>query len=1064
MAFQLVLINSIKHKHSCKVLYDIGFEKVMHTVHLLDQSRYVKFSSFFRQKLSFPFLKRRGFNGFSRRATNTANHKSDSLTSVDSNFEPMLVSSPLSRSKNRNKSPADVSNEKSPTLKRCEKQNEFETELSELSLAPTDMSRESRLSGISSDYKVSRERDREDVYERRRQKYDELDKERKVSRHRDREDVNEKRRQKYDELDKRKVSRERDREDVNERRRQKYDELDKERKVSRDRDREDVNERSRQKYDELDNEHRPKEISKHTSYTDIVIKDSCHDDKSRKSTRMASPDSPSVSKSDTNLYYKKYDLRKAEDSRTDRKMDSKESKYDRRKSPDISKYRRDLSPKSRRIDKKNTPEKTDRGRIISERSDRRRDVSPDSSKSENKRSPHRKRSPERYINRKSSPERYKNGRLERAEKSTPKKESKNVSNTLERSTEKETKVLDLREKLRMKRQPRNAPDSANAKDKEMSNICRTKRSQDEIKENIERKDRTLDRELGKVMDLKELLKSRTLKSRQSDHEPSSENLVCTTSLTETLSASELQDSYTLPQKKNKSRNLISYDENDSYECKDLFSGRRSVSEAKEIKRLKELMANTPSNTERTLKPDKVQEHTSRKTNSLQSDKNDFNSLEKSKIDEQMSGIVEKDSEEGISLDESCELNFDDQTSNTFFASTENTSKGSETSILYARRGEETEETSMLINSGLDNNDVEIFRTSTYKMTKETSFSEQCETGFMNSISETSSGGLPADQNLTEISNLKAHDSGSEEGKEDSIRPAETTIVEKFSTAEENILSEPEMEQLGNKNIHMNGGEVSSKSTKICAQAVTDARDPCFEADSIAMDTSDTTLTDEKYSSSFEHIPPDKAEYKKVKRQKMKSNKHKRSSKSRLKSPDNNISETSGRYSVSNSDCIESSNKIDDLELTRDRNNCEDGMTTLQNPAGGCTGDSVNKMNGSLPNTVVSGKDPVIYRGVISETISSKTSNVIDHDEVFHSPTEVKIIKRYPEKEKIIEDTSIANKKTVDDTECSTNAIQMAQGENSKDNNTEHSKISTSSYEDLRAELDTSFSSESEVFN
>ena len=991
---------------------------------------YVKFTSFFRQKLSFPFLKRRGFNGFNRRATKTANHKSDSLTSVDSNFEPMLVSSPLSRSKNRNKSPADVSNEKSPTLKGCEKQDEFENELSELSLAPTDMSRESRLSGISSDYKVSRERDREDVYERRRQKkYDKLDKERKVSRDRDRDDVIEKRRQKDDELvTEYKVSRYRDREDVNERKRQTYDKLDKEHKVSKERDREDAYKWRRQKYDELDKEHRPKEISKQTSDTDIV-KDSCHDDKSRKSTRMASPDSPSVSKSDTSLYYKKYDLKKAEDSRTDRRMNSKESKYDRRKSPEISKYRRDISPKSRRIDKKNTPEKTDRGRIISERSDRRRNVSPDSSKSENKRSPHRKSSPERYINRKSSPERYKNGRLEQAEKSTPKKENKNVSNTLERSTEKETKVLDLREKLRMKRQPRKAPDSANAKDKELSNICRTKRSQDEIKENIERKDRTLDRELGKVMDLKELLKSRTLKSRPSSHEHSSENLVCTTSLTETLSTSELQDSYTLPQKKNKSRNLISYDENDTYECKDLFSGRRSLAEAKEIKRLKELMTNTPSNTERTLKPDKVKEHTSRKTNSLQSDKNDFKSLEKSKIDEQMSGIVEKDSEEGISLDESCEHNFDDQTTNTFLASTENTSKGSETSILYARRGEETEDTSMLINSGLDNNDIEIFRTSTYKMTKETSFSEQCETGFMNSKSETSGGELPA----------------------------ETTIVEKFPTEEENILSEPEIEQLGNKNIHMNGRENSSKSTKICAQAVTDARDSCFEVDSIAMDTSDTTLTDEKYSSSLEHLPPDKAEYKEVKRHKMKSNKHKRSSKSRLKSPDNNISETSGRYSVSNSDCIESSNKIDDLELTRDRNNCEDGMTTLQNPAAGCTGDSVNKMNGSLPNAVVSGKDPVIYRGVISETISSKTSNVIDNDEVFHSPTEVKIVKRCPEKEKIIEDTSIANKETVDDT----NAMPMVQGENSKDNNTEHSKISVSSYEDLRAELDTSFSSESE---
>ena len=977
----------------------------MHIVHLLDQSWYVKFSSFFRQKLSFPFLKRRGFNGFSRRATNTANHKSDSLTSVDSNFEPMLVSSPLSRSKNRNKSPADVSNEKSPTLKRCEKQNEFETELSELSLAPTDMSRESRLSGISSDYKVSRNRDKEDVYERRRQKYDDLDKERKVSRDRDREDVNERRRQKYDEL---------------------------EHKVSRNRDREGVNGRRRQKYDELDKEHRPKETSKHTSDTDIV-KNTCHDDKSRKSTRMASPDSPSVSKSDTSLYYKKYDLKKTEDSRTDRRMNSKESKYDRRKSPEISKYRRDLSPKSRRIDKKNTPEKTDRGRIISERSDRRRNVSPDSSKSENKRSPHRKSSPERYINRKSSPERYKNGRLEQAEKSTPKKENKNVSNTLERSTEKETKVLDLREKLRMKRQPRNAPDSANAKDKELPNICRTKRSQDEIKENIDRKDLSLDRDLGKVMDLKELLKSRTLKSRQSSHEPSSENLVCTTSLTETLGTSELQDLYTLPQKKNKSRNLISYDENDSYECKDLFSGRRSISEAKEIKRLKELMADTPSNTKRLLKPDKVQEYTSRTASSLQSDKNDFNSLKKSKIDDQMSGIVEKDSEEGISLDESCEHNFDDQTTNTFLASTENTSKGSETSILYANRGEETLDTSMVINSGSDDIDVEIFRTSTCKMTKETSFSEQCETGFMNSKSETSGGELLA----------------------------ETTIVEKFPAEEENILSEPELEQLGNKNIHMNGGEISSKSTKICAQTVTDARDPCFEADSIAMDTSDTTLTDEKYSSSFEHIPPDKAEYKKVKRHKMKSNKHKRSSKSRLKSPDKIISETSGRYSVRNSDCIESSNKIDDLELTRDRNNCEDGMTILQNPAAGCTGDSVNKMNGSLQNTVVSGKDPVIYRGVISETISSKTSNVIDNDEVFHSPTEVKIVKRCPEKEKLIVDTSIANKETVDDTECSTNAIPMAQGENSKDNNTENSKISISSYEDLRAELDTSFSSESE---
>ena len=1006
---------------------------------------------FFRQKLSFPFLKRRGFNGFNRRVTKTANHKSDSLTSVDSNFEPMLVSSPLSRSKNRNKSPADVSNEKSPTLKRCEKQNEFETELSELSLAPTDMSRESRLSGISSDYKVSRERGREDVNERRRQKYDELDKEYKVSRYR--EDVYERRRQKYDELDKeRKVSRHRDREDVNEKRRQKYDKSDKEQKVSRERDGEDVNERRSQKYDELDKEHRPKEISKHTSDTDIV-KDSCHDDKSRTSTRMASPDSPSVSKSDTSLYYKKYDLKKAEDSRTDRRMNSKVSKYDRRKSPEILKYRRDLSPKSRRIDKKNTPEKTDRGRIISERSDRRRNVSPDSSKSENKRSPHRKSSPERYINRKSSPERYKYGRLEQAEKSTPKKDNKNVSNALERSTEKETKVLDLREKLRMKRQPRNAPDSANAKDKEMSNICRAKRSQDEIKENIERKDCTLDRELGKVMDLKELLKSRTLKSRQSSHEPSSENLVCTTSLTETLSTSELQDSYSLPQKKNKSRNLISYDENDPYECKDLFSGRRSISEAKEIKRLKELMANTPSTTERTSKPDKVQEHTSRKTSSLQSYKNDFN-LEKSKIDEQMSSIVEKDSEDGISLDESCEHNFDDQTTNTFLASTENTSKGSETSILYARRGEETEGTSMLINSGLDNNDVEIFRTSTYKMTKETLFSEQCETGFMNSKSETSGGELPTDQNLAEISNLKACDSVSEEVKEDGLRPAETTIVETFSTAEENILSEPEIEQLGNKNIHMNGGNVSSKSTKICAQAVTDARDPCFEADSIAMDTSDTTLTDEKYSSSFEHIPPDKAEYKKVKRHKRKSNKHKRNSKSRLKSPDNNISETSGRYSVSNSDCIESSNKIDDLELTRDRNNCEDGTVAS------CTGDSVNKINGSLSNAVVSGKDPVIYRGVISETISSKTSNVIDNDEVFHSPTEVKMIKRCPEKE-IMEDTSIANKETVDDTERSTNAIPMVQGENSKDNNTENSKISISSYEDLRAELDTTFSSESE---
>ena len=1030
----------------------------MHTVHLLDQSWYVKFSSFFRQKLSFPFLKRRCFNGFSRRTTNTANHKSDSLTSVDSNFEPMLVSSPLSRSKNRNKSPADVSNEKSPTLKRCEKQNEFETELSELSLAPTDMSRESRLSGISRDYKVSRERDREDVYERKRKKYDELDKEYKVSRDRDREDVYERRSKKYDELDKeRKVSRHRDREDANEKRRQKYDKSGKEQKVSRERDGEDVNERRRQKYDELDKEHRPKEISKHTSDTDID-KNSCHDDKSRKSIRIASPDSPSVSKSDTSLYYKKYDLKKAEDSRTNRRMNSKESKHDRRKSPEIPKYRRDLSPKSRRIDRKNTPEKADWGRIISERSERKRNVSPESSKSENKRSPHRKSSPERYINRKSSPERYKNNRLEQAEKSTPKKENKNVSNTLERSTEKETKVLDLREKLRMKRQPRNTSDLANAKDKELSNICRTKRSQDEIKENIERKDCLLDRELGKVMDLKELLKSGTLKSRQSSHEPRSENLVCTTSLTETLSTSELQDSYTLPQKKNKSRNLISYDENDTYECKDLFSGRRSISEAKEIKRLKELMANTRSNTERTLKPDKVQERTSTKANSLKSDKN---SSEKSKIYEQTSGIVEKDSEEGISLDESCEHNFDDQTTNTFLASTENTSKGSETNILYANRGEESLDTSMMINSGSDDIDVEIFRTSTCKMTKETLFSEECETGFMNSKSETSGGDLPADQNLAEISKLKAHDSVSEEGKEDSIRPAETTIVEKFSTAEENILSEPEIEQLGIKNIHMNGGEVSSKSTKICAQAVTDARDPCFEADSIAMNTSDTTLTDEKYSSSFEHIPPDKAEYKKVKRHKMKSNKHKRNSKSRLKSPDNSISETSGRYSVSNSDCIESSNKIDYLELTRDRNNCEDGMTTLQNPVAGCTGDSVNKMNGRISNTVVSGKDPVIYRGVISETISSKTSNVIDNDEVFHSPTEVKIVKSCPEKEKIIEDTSIANKETVDDTECSTNAIPMAQGENSKDNNTENSKISISSYEDLRAELDTSFSSESE---
>ena len=781
-----------------------------------------------------------------------------------------------------------------------------------------------------------------------------------------------------------------------------------------------------------------------------------------------------------------------ERSKHDTKASSKVNKHDRRDSPEKSKYNRKFSPKLSKYDKRITPGKIKYDRNISpERSKPNTKVSPDSSKYDKKKS-------STNFDRKRTPEMVKHSRCKMSEKNTYKEESKS---TMSQPVEKGLKVMDLREKLRLKRQSKIASESESATDERLSKACKRKMSDDENFEDIKRKRHEYNKEINNVEEFKIAVVDTTVNDEELPPE-NSVSLMDPVSFTKGLNSSKPQTFNDLSQKEKESRNIICYAESDTFESKETVTNRvnKFVEKEKhtraEIERYKKLMMGVPTGVESKERAKNDHE----RNNNFNSDKHNTRSLELSVSETQILTEdeieIEKQSEEILNLNKSCVENSDDKTRDGL-AGTENTSQLSDTSILYANIGEEILETSVKSDAESDSIDVEIFKLSANVTNNENSLSVGYENESVNQKTEDCNSENLRMADIVEISPevKERHDSVNRNTKPDtaiSLHVGEmisekdqisvdenALIVEKLPMEEENVLTNavPEINQTGSKNYLSENENQFSKVFKVCNSNTAETKEDKQEISDVEMKAHDSNVktiisspydrAEDLYSS--KGLLPENVDLHKERKHK-KSKKQKRNSKNSTTSNDYTHSDVPGTFEsirggTDGADALsdsEPSNKVADVENMKTSDTMENDIETFPNPLSGSENSSAYKRNDSLMKQSPSEKEPVfIFRGVISETVSSKTSNVIENDDVFQSAAKEKKAKRRSKSEFQTPKSIVQDSERVVDDKMKSNEtlLQMMPDKVSEDRNTLPSKTSSSDFSDSVA--DTTVSPESE---
>ena len=868
------------------------------------------------------------YNGYRNQIKRPNKDSSESFTSVDSNFEPMLVSSPMENPKGRNSGLHGANNRNSPRAKEMQKSLHSENELTGISLF-TNKSK-SQTKSKSPNVKSQRLNDNRDGH--KEIKNEGLLRNRSESR----------------------------------------------------------NSRLRNNYEIKDSRPRSKE-SNNAIEKDPNLSDRLSTKQSMGKTATyvynqdsdSSPDSSPVKPQNrSQTLFSQRAMRKIKLSEEKSKQDKAKKSSDERKSSPQRKLspERKGSPKRPSYDKEERSENEFRKETSkSEENDKRNDIK----KCERNRN-------DEIVN--------KNDDRQKTERSSKDKYDTERSSKDKYDKEKEcevrtTKVVDLREKLRLKRQLNDPPDLTKQDRSRVRKSSKRKLSAEEKDDNGKRK-----KQYNESV-VKDLKISVEVDTTVSDKE------ICPKGTLSGTSVSRLREVITdkcddkihgmaSSDQKEKSRNIISYSENDLLDSKSsktnsLFKTFEKEKAAKaEIDRLKRLMEGFSNKVSASQKQEQKTQH---QTEVIEPSLELTDKLDTIVSSQHERKEIQISTKNATKLDAEVITNpnkpiSDNQPS--FTEKVENTSENSDTSILYANIGEDTLETSGR-SAVSDNFDVEIFRpperekdlvssSSTNVIDKHPSQSSPDGNGkseplkdsfeITSTVSEEDNVVSPVEERceteLKENAESKST-SNSDTGKNSGEKLKTLTIDEDKTESVEVHLEE---------NDTVAKGLLQTADSKTC-ETINGAS---LEKQSHGLSNPKKVLEKSQISSSLDSEADDMLIENGVcvsrRRKKKKHKKDRKRRKSKLFN--GSLSNQSSLEDSENDIC----DRTEKMTITPERKSGFEKSPALSKQS------STEKQCKTSSRTPKTEKDMSnVYRGVISETVSATTSNVIDNEEVFLSP-------------------------------------------------------------------------------
>ena len=592
---------------------------------------------------------------------------------------------------------------------------------------------------------------------------------------------------------------------------------------------------------------------------------------------------------------------------------------------------------------------------------------------------------ERERNEKYDKDKEINKNFDRNRKDKSERKGNEINDRYKESPVKTTKVLDLREKLRLKRQLREPPDLTKQNEPRVSRFGKRRLRSDDQEDIVKR--RKCDKE---SKDNKISVEAHTTVIDE-EIQPKSIMIGTIRSREEKNGCDDKLKDVTKSGLKEKTRNIITYSETDLLDTKitkttSLLKAFEKEKAAKtEIDRLKRLMEGSSSKGSsrskqiQCLATDPSLEVKDKQTENIEPSVEVTNETEmcvptqneKAEIEFSKKSATKSDAE--VTADTDLFLS-DDEVSIT---ENVNRSDKSDLSMLYANIGEVTLETSFR-SAASDNFDVEIF--GNQERENDNVSSSSTNVAEKNPSPLSPSEGKPLKDSF-EITSTVSEDNvvnQLEERCDSELK--ESAIIKNNSNMDKEANSSEKMNFLVKDNTEVVDVDLVENDTVAKDILRTSEGQICYAVNETNMEDLNDSKVHEKslLSSSFDSEPENTFKENGVcSSRKKKKKKHKRDRKKRRsKSSERKLSNQSTLEDTDNEIC----DQTEKMTITPELNSGFEKSTTLSKQR------SVEKQFVSS-RTPKSEKDTslTVFRGVISETVSTTTSNIIDQNEVFLSP-------------------------------------------------------------------------------